>query len=133
MEDYIYSLTEKIAKYILSILLYDQAIPMSWGMEGPKPIYTDSMPGLEIRVHGYKHEGLVQILLNQGADTFEIRLLNEDGELKSKTEDICIQELVSVADELVEKTENYEERISSDYPILSQLAKQGKPMNVVIL
>lgn len=133
MEEFLITQTEKIAKYIFTILLSDPSIPMSWGMEEPKQIYIDSMPGLEIRVHGYKHEGLVQILLNQGADTFEIRLLYEDGEIKSKTEDICLQELVSVVDELVEKTENYEEKISSEYPILTQLAKQGKPVHVVIL
>ena len=45
----------------------------------------------------------VQIVLNEGADLFEVCLIGEDGEIRDKREDIYFDMLVSVVDELVEK------------------------------
>jgi len=115
MEEFIQSQVDKIAKYILDIILYNPSLPMSWGMEDPKSVYTDKMAGLEITVNGFIHHGQVQILLNEGSDTFEIRLINPDGTEVSKTTDIYIQELANQIDQLVEKTEDYENRITQEY------------------
>lgn len=117
MEEFIQSQVEKIARYILDIIIYEPSLPMSWGMEDPKSVYIDKMPGLEITVTGFIHQGQVQILLNEGSDTFEIRLINPDGTEKSRTTNVCIQELASTIDRLVEKTEDYENRITQEYQL----------------
>ena len=53
-----------------------------------------------------------------GADLFEVYLLGEDGEIRDKREDIYFDMLVSVVDELVEKTDDYEKRVSDTYNII---------------
>ena len=106
----------ELAKYIWSILKSNLPVLMSWGVE----IETVKVItcGLEFRVNGFKHTGKVQIVLNEGADLFEVCLIGEDGEIRDKREDIYFDMLVSVVDELVEKTDDYEKRISDRYNII---------------
>ena len=106
----------ELAKYIWSILKSNLPVLMSWGVE----IETMKVItcGLEFKVNGFKHIGKVQIVLNEGADLFEVCLLGEDGEIRDKREDIYLDMLVSVVDELVEKTDDYEKRISDTYNII---------------
>lgn len=56
--------------------------------------------------------------MNEGSDLFEVYLIGEDGEIKDKREDIYFDMLVSVVDELVEKTDDYEKRIADTYNII---------------
>ena len=60
----------ELARYIWSILKSDLPVLMSWGVEieTVKAIKC----GLEFRVNGFKHTGKVQIVLNEGADLFEV-------------------------------------------------------------
>ena len=60
----------ELAKYIWSILKSNLPVLMSWGVE----IETVKVItcGLEFRVNGFKHTGKVQIVLNEGADLFEV-------------------------------------------------------------
>lgn len=106
----------ELAKYIWSILKSNLPILMSWGVE----IETVKVIkcGIEFKVNGFKHTGKVQIVLNEGADLFEVYLIGEDGEIRDKREDIYFDMLVSVVDELVEKTDDYEKRISETYNII---------------
>ena len=103
----------ELAKYIWSILKYNPPVLMSWGVD------LDTIKvikcGLEFKVNGFKHTGKVQIVLNEGADLFEFCLLGEVGELRDKREDIYFDMLVSDVDELVEKTDDYEKRVSDTY------------------
>ena len=64
----------ELAKYIWSILKSNLPVLMSWGVE----IETVKVItcGLEFRVNGFKHTGKVQIVLNEGADLFEVCLYN---------------------------------------------------------
>ena len=96
----------ELAKYIWSILKSNLPVLMSWGVE----IETVKVItcGLEFRVNGFKYTGKVQIVLNEGTDLFEVCLIGEDGEIREKREDIYFDMLVSVVDELVEKTDDYE-------------------------
>lgn len=116
-EEFIKQHSVEIAKYILDSITYFPEIVMSWGIipESLKAIIVDDMPGLEFHTQGYKHNGLVQVLLNEGADTFEVRLLNDSEELVSKTEDVYLQELTNTIDNLVEKTDDYVKRVFEDY------------------
>ena len=106
----------ELAKYIWSILKSNLPVLMSWGVE----IETVKVIkcGIEFKVNGFKHTGKVQIVLNEGADLFEVCLLGKDGEIRDKREGIYFDMLVSVVDELVEKTDDYEKRISDTYNII---------------
>lgn len=130
MEEYIQQQTSKIAKYILDIIMYDPTIPMSWALQNPMPVYTSGMPGLQFKVNGYIYHGEVQVLLNEGTDTFEIRLVYSDGTVKDSKADVYISELTDTIDRLIERTEDYEQRIQNDYP---GLCGRTEPLNIVIL
>ena len=106
----------ELAGYIWSILKSDLPVLMSWGIE----IETVKVIkcGIEFKVNGFKHTGKVQIVLNEGADLFEVCLIGEDGEIRDKREDIYFDMLVSEVDELVEKTDDYEKRIAETYNII---------------
>ena len=99
----------ELARYIWSILKSNLPVLMSWGIE----IETLKVIrcGIEFKVNGFKHTGKVRIVLNESTDLFEVYLISEDGEVGDKREDICLDMLVSVVDELVEKTDDYEKRI----------------------
>lgn len=99
----------ELARYIWSILKSNLPVLMSWGIE----IETLKVIrcGIEFKVNGFKHTGKVRIVLNESTDLFEVYLIGEDGEVGDKREDICLDMLVSVVDELVEKTDDYEKRI----------------------
>ena len=59
----------KLARYIWSILKTQPIIVMSWGvdMDTIKPVKG----GLEFHVQGFKHTGMVQIVLDEGKDLFK--------------------------------------------------------------
>ncbi len=71
--------------------------------------------GLEFHVQGFKHTGMVQIVLDEGKDLFEVHLIPDSEGEKNVIEDVYFDMLVSVIDENVEKTDNYEKRISEEY------------------
>ena len=69
----------KLAGYIWSILKTQPVIVMSWGvdMDTIKPVKG----GLEFHVQGFKHTGMVQIILDKGKDLFEVHLIpDSEGE-----------------------------------------------------
>ena len=107
----------KLARYIWSILKTQPIIVMSWGvdMDTIKPVKG----GLEFHVQGFKHTGMVQIILDEGKDLFEIHLIPDSEGERKIIEDVYFDMLVSVIDENVEKTDDYEKRISDTYNIIS--------------
>ena len=106
----------KLAGYIWSILKTQPIIVMSWGvdMDTKKPVKG----GLEFHVQGFKHTGMVRIVLDEGKDLFEIYLIPDSEGEKNVIEDVYFDMLVSVIDENVEKTDDYEKRISDTYNII---------------
>lgn len=114
MENNDYNL--ELAKYIWSILKTQIVIFMSWGVE-PKSMKVIE-GGLEFHCQGFKHTGKVQIVLDEGKDLFEVHLISENGEKVKTIEDVFLDNLVSVVDENIEKTEDYGKRISETYHII---------------
>lgn len=96
----------KLAGYIWSILKTQPVIVMSWGvdMDTIKPVKG----GLEFHVQGFKHTGMVQIILDEGKDLFEIHLIPDSEGERKIIEDVYFDMLVSIIDENVEKTDDYE-------------------------
>lgn len=107
---------EGMAGYIWQILKADLPIIMSWGIDPGSVKVIEG--GLEFHVQGFKHTGRVQIILNEGADLFEIHLIPDSKGEEKIIEDVYVDTLVSVVDEHVEKTEDYEKRISEEYRII---------------
>ena len=106
----------EIGKYILSILKTRIDIVSSY-------------------VQGFKHTGLVQVTLNEGEDLFEVSLVSESGETVETHKSIFLDNLISVIDDAVENVENYEKRVSEEYPFLTDPDNPEKvrPMEIIIL
>ena len=97
----------------MSILRSQTMIVLSWGFHNPVAINN----GLKFRVHGYLHRGWVEVVYNEGRDLFEVKTINKDGSTKQEVEDVYFDCLVNVIDELVERCENYSEKVKETYSI----------------
>lgn len=85
----------------------------SWGFHNPKALPNDE--GLIFRVNGFKHQGFVKVIYNEGKDLFVVILLdNEHNELQL-INDVYFDCLVDVIDEAVERTTDYEQRVKRFY------------------
>jgi hypothetical protein len=102
---------KEMAEYIYSILLSDKTIIWSWGFRTPTIVEN----GLKFRVSGFLFKGWVQIVYNQGADLFDIKLITVNGAEKKSLESIYFDELVRVIDDNVERVENYDEAVKKKY------------------
>lgn len=108
----------RMAKYILELMRYYPAIVMSWGIDNKSYRIaedTEGRCGLEFSVRGFKHKGKVQILYDDGSDTFLYHLLDGSDKITATRECIFVDNLVPSIDADVEKVENYEERIRQEY------------------
>jgi hypothetical protein len=108
----------RLAKYIWTILTSQPIILMSWGVD-PKTVKTIEL-GLEFHVQGFKHRGLVRVTLNEGLDLFEVSLIDENDKIVNTIESVFCDNLVAVIDDAVEKCENYQERISQEYQLITE-------------
>ena len=108
----------RLAKYIWTILTSYPIILMSWGID-PKTVKTIEL-GLEFHVQGFKHRGLVRVTLNEGLDLFEVSLIDENDKIVNTIESVFCDNLVAVIDDAVEKCENYQERISQEYQLITE-------------
>ena len=116
-EDY----SKEMAGYILSIFRTNPFVVMSWGINPASIEVVDQ--GVKFHVQGFKHKGFVQVVLNEGEDLFEVTLISEEGETVDTIEHIFVDNLISIIDDAVEKTEDYEKRISQEYGIFSETEK----------
>ena len=110
--------SKEIANYIFSIFRTNPFVVMSWGID-PKTVKTIEL-GLEFHVQGFKHRGLVRVTLNEGLDLFEVSLIDENDKIVNTIESVFCDNLVAVIDDAVEKCENYQERISQEYQLITK-------------
>ena len=96
-------------KYILQILSTQPIVVFSWGFHNPQRLPNDK--GLKFQVEGFKYKGTVEVVYIDGKDLFEV-VLTDNGE---KVEDVYLDCLVSVIDNLVEKTSNYNQSVEEEY------------------
>ena len=88
----------EMAKYILNILRSQPIVVFSWGFHDAQALPD----GLRFAVNGYLHQGLVDVVYNEGADLFVVNTLNDDGSIKQQESDIYLDCLVNVIDRMVE-------------------------------
>ena len=108
----------RIAAYILEVMRYFPHIVMSWGVNSESYRLAedaDGNYGLQFHVQGFKHKGIVQVLYDEGADTFLYHLITDAGETVKTRTDIYLDELIPAIDEAVEKVENYSQRVMAEY------------------
>ena len=108
----------RLAKYIWTILTSYPIILMSWGID-PKTVKTIEL-GLEFHVQGFKHTGLVRVTLNEAEDLFCVTLIDDNGTTVDTIQSVFCDNLVAVIDDAVEKCENYQERISQEYQLITK-------------
>ena len=97
-----------MAEYILQILKSNLMIVFSWGFNNPQRLSN----GLKFKVEGFKYKGEVKVIYNKATDLFDITLENN-----TKVDDVYADNLINVIDNLVEKTDDYKERITQEYNI----------------
>jgi hypothetical protein len=85
-------------KYILNILRSQPIVVFSWGFHNAQALPN----GLRFTVNGYLHQGLVDVVYDDGADLFVVSTLNEDGSIKQQESDVYLDCLVNVIDGMVE-------------------------------
>jgi len=104
----------EMANYILSILRTNLGIIWSWGFHQPISISD----GLKFKVQGFKHTGWVVIKYNEGTDLFDVNLTNPSGGVVQQIEGIYLDELIDTIDYHVERVDDYDNRVKSEYSLL---------------
>jgi len=89
---------------------------LSWGFNQFKILQGDT--GIIFHVQGYKFNGWVKIVYDEGADLFNIFYIDNKGVTQKIQKGIYFDELVNTIDEEVEKTKNYNQRIMQDYSVV---------------
>ena len=100
-----------MAEYILQILRSQLMVVFSWGFHNPQRLPDNK--GLRFCVQGFKYTGIVEVVYVEGKDLFEV-VLTDNG---TKVEDVYLDNLVSVIDNLVEKTSNYKQSVEEEYAL----------------
>ena len=100
-----------MVNYIYTILMSKLMVVLSWGFNSPIAITN----GLRFKVQGFKFTGTVEVIYNVGMDLFEVHL--SDGRVEA---DVYADCLVNVIDGLVERTDNYEERVKNEYGLINR-------------
>lgn len=89
-------------------------VMLSWGFNSAYAIEN----GLAFYVNGYIHKGLVEVVYDEGGDTFIVRTINGDGSIKKQENDVYLDCLVKVIDGMVERCPDYAERVKKDYGLI---------------
>ena len=100
----------EMAQYIYKILSSRMIIIMSWGFQ--KPRYIKS--GLSFYVNGFKFQGNIEIVYNEGMDLFDVTFVNSE-DVRYTLSSIYFDQLVDVIDDYVEHVPNYNEKVKETY------------------
>ena len=103
---------DNMFNYIKQILSAQPTALSAWGFDEPVPFPG----GMLFHVDGFKHQGYVQILYDEGDDAFIVVLLDEYLNPHARFENIYLDQLVDVIDREVERTDDYDKRVHG--PIL---------------
>jgi hypothetical protein len=96
----------------MSILKTQLMVVWSWGFHNAKAIEN----GLRFNVQGFKFQGVVEIVYNEGRDLFDISFIKANKVVKS-IDGVYFDMLIDVIDDFVERVSNYEERVQKEYSI----------------
>ena len=71
--------------------------------------------GLRFKVQGFIHKGWVEVVYDEGSDTFTIRTIDPKGNVKKEVNDVYLDGLVEVIDGMVERCPNYKKKVQEKY------------------
>lgn len=103
----------EMAMYIMRILKSQLMVMLSWGFHSLETIPN----GLSFKVQGFKFQGTVDVVYNEGSDLFDISFV-KCGKIVEAVEGVYIDQLVTVIDNHVEKVDNYNERVVAEYSLI---------------
>ena len=92
------------------------SVVLSWGFSQFGILQGDT--GITFHVQGYKFNGWVKIVYDEGRDLFNIIFLSNENVTVCERKGICIEDLVKTIDDYVEKTSDYSERINEQYRVV---------------
>lgn len=97
----------------------DFSVLWSWGIHKVRPAALGSQAGLAFDVNGFQYKGTVIIKLDEGADLYDICLV-QDGKLTIVRSEVYFDELGSIIDDIVERRqgmsdEEYGQMVESAY------------------
>lgn len=98
---------QEMAKYILSTVMGSGAIYGSWGVSKRYAIKN----GLRLKVQGFKHKGFVDVIYNEGADLFDVKIVSLKEVILKELTGIYINELSETIDNEIENCKDYEKRV----------------------
>ena len=99
-----------MAEYIIAILRTQLMVVFSWGFHRPTALPNNR--GVAFEVDGFLYKGRVEVIYNAGMDLFEVHL--SDGRVEA---DVYADCLVDVIDGMVERTDDYRERVKKEYAL----------------
>lgn len=105
-----------MAKYIMQILRTQLMVMFSWGFHSAYAIEN----GLAFYVNGYLHKGKVEVVYDEGTDTFIVRTKNGNGSIKQEETEVYVDCLVNVIDGMVERCPDYASKVKKTYGISSK-------------
>lgn len=100
----------EMAKYIMQILRSQLMVMWSWGFNSPMAVKN----GIRFKVQGFKFRGIVEVVYNEGSDLFDVSFIKA-GKVVKAIDGVFFDMLVSVIDNYVEKTSDYEKRVREEY------------------
>ena len=97
----------------------DFSVLWSWGIHKVRPATLGSQAGLAFDVNGFQYKGTGIIKLDEGADLYDICLV-QDGKLTIVRSEVYFDELGSIIDDIVERRqgmsdEEYGQMVESAY------------------
>jgi len=99
-----------MTRYILNCLTREKWIVFSWGFNSPVAINN----GLQFNVNGFIFTGIIQVIYNEETDLFDLKFIKRN-EALIPIPNVSINELIKVLDDLIEKVDNYEEKVKQEY------------------
>lgn len=103
----------EMAKYIMSIFKSQLTVVWSWGFHKPVAIKD----GLQFKVQGYKFKGVVEVAYDEGRDLFDVRFIKSN-KVVNMIKGVYFDMLIDTIDDYVERTPDYEERVSTEYSLV---------------
>ena len=107
-----------MANYIMNILKSQPYVMMSWGVN-PNTVKTITR-GLQFHVQGFKVKGTVKITYMPIPDLFRIDIFPDNDTPPIIYKEVFLDQLVSLIDEAVERTDDYQKRICEELGIVTQ-------------
>lgn len=123
MKEVIEKVNEIYKQLFLSI---DRMVYWSWGVSKKVALIYKDMPTLAMKVSGALHKGWVYICLNEGADVYEVFLLNNRMREIKHLDEVYCDELGVTIDGLIERAPEISDKEYKEFAFADSEMKLNK-------